>query len=288
MFQQFVLEKIRSKEKKLSKSQKLVADFILKYPEKVSYMTASQIAMNVNVSETTVIRLAMSLGFQKFSQLQETYREEVLNQRMLQKFNEISEVVEGDTVLTRSFNKDIENIRLTLDRLNDEEFHKAVELIIKARKVYTLGFRSSIADAYFLGFTLNNLLGNVDPITSLDITFENCLKNSSSSDLIIVFSYPRYTSDTIKAIQYLKQEKGCQVIAVTDSLSAPIITFSDLVFLISIESYIATDSHVAGIAFSNALISAVSKKSESRVKGQLNSLEDYFHKMKTFSNYKGE
>jgi DNA-binding MurR/RpiR family transcriptional regulator len=283
MLEQFVLEKIQKNEKKLSKSQKLVADFLIQNPEKVSYMTAAQIAMNVGVSETTVIRMAMSLGFSKFSQLQENFREEVINQRMVQRFNEVSEEVEGHTVLQKSLQKDIENIKTTLDRMNEEEFHKAVELIVQARKIYTLGFRSSISDAHFLGFTLNNLLGNADPIISFDITFENCLKNSAENDLIIIFSYPRYTAATLKTVQFLKQEKGCQVIGITDKFSSPITPFCDLVFLVSIDSYTPNDSHVAGIALSNALISAVGQKSKARVNEQLNNLEDYFSKMEIFS-----
>ncbi|WLR51698.1 MurR/RpiR family transcriptional regulator [Bacillus tianshenii] len=283
MLEQFVLDKIKHNQKNLTKAQKLVADYLLHNSEKVSYMTAVQIAQEVGVSETTVIRLAVSLGYQKFSQLQEEFRKELLNRRTLQRFKEASERAETDSILAQSFQQDVENLNLTLERIDEKEFEAAIDSICEASKVYTLGFRSSTTDAFYLGFTLNNLIGNVEPITTIGTAMDSCLKECDETNVIIIFSYPRYTSITVDAAKYLS-EKGCKIIGITDSLQSPIIQYCKQVFFTSIESYTPSDSHVAGIALINAFLSAVGQKLPERVEEQLNELEGYFEKMKIFHN----
>ena len=53
-----VMEKIKLKYYRLSKSQKMIANYILNHYDKVAFMTASILGETVNVSESTVVRFA--------------------------------------------------------------------------------------------------------------------------------------------------------------------------------------------------------------------------------------
>ena len=65
-----LLKKIEELIPKFSKSQKLIANFILEHYEKAAYMTALKLGRTVGVSESTVVRFAIELGFEGYPQLQ--------------------------------------------------------------------------------------------------------------------------------------------------------------------------------------------------------------------------
>ena len=58
-----LLAKIKKDFDKMSKGQKKIAGFILEHYDKATFMTASVLGENVGVSEATVVRFAMHLGF---------------------------------------------------------------------------------------------------------------------------------------------------------------------------------------------------------------------------------
>ena len=61
---------IESKMPEFSKGQKLIANYILKDYDKAAYMTASRLGATVGISESTVVRFAMELGFDGYPELQ--------------------------------------------------------------------------------------------------------------------------------------------------------------------------------------------------------------------------
>lgn len=278
----FVLEKIRSSNKKITKSQKLVADYLVKNAEKSTYMTATQIGLEVGVSETTVIRFALSIGYKRFSELQEDFRKEIIGDRTVRRLQTANTEVGNESIIEKSFQRDIENLKKTLAQIDESKFNEVVNLICKAKQIFVIGFRSSFTDANYLGFSLNTMLGNVKVVSNSGMEIEECLQTADEESVIIAFIYPRYTKVTLEAVHYLKEEKGSKIVAITDGVHSPIIPFSDHVLLSVIESFTPNDSHCASIALSNALISEIGKNQKERVSNNLNNLEKYFNKVSIF------
>ncbi|MCL7746865.1 MurR/RpiR family transcriptional regulator [Halalkalibacter alkaliphilus] len=278
----FIVEKIKTSSHNITKSQKLVADFLVKNSDKATYMTANQIGMDVGVSETTVIRFALSLGYKRFSDLQDELRQLIIGDRTVQRLQKANSKVGENSALGLSFQQDIQNLHKTLEQIDETDFNEVVDLIGEANHTFIIGLRSSLADAYYLGFSLNAMLGNVKAITNTGMDLEDCLLKADEGSVVIGFAFTRFTSATVEAMSYLKAEKNCKVITITDSVRCPTIPFSDYLFLTEIESFTPIDSHVASMALSNALISAVGQKQEDKVEENLNTLERYFNKTGVF------
>ena len=64
---------------KFSKSQKLIADYILENYDKAAFMTAAKLGTTVGVSESTVVRFADSLGYKGYRELQNDLQELIKN-----------------------------------------------------------------------------------------------------------------------------------------------------------------------------------------------------------------
>lgn len=113
-------------------------------------------------------------------------------------------------------------LRHTNEHLDREAFSGAVEALLQARCIYVLGVRSSAALASSLSYYLHYMFENVRLITtpSTSEVFEQLVR-ISPQDAVIGISFPRYSTATGKALQYCR-EAGAQVIALTDSETAPI------------------------------------------------------------------
>ena len=64
---------------RLSKGQKLIAEYILKNYDKAAFMTAAKLGVSVGVSESTVVRFAIELGFSGYPKLQKSLQELIKN-----------------------------------------------------------------------------------------------------------------------------------------------------------------------------------------------------------------
>ena len=91
-------------------------------------------------------------------------------------------------------------------------------------------------------------------------------------DVIIGISFPRYSRQTVKALQYASN-KGASVIAITDSAESPLAQYADDLLLASSDMASFVDSLVAPLSLINALIAAVSISNVDKVSKSFERLE---------------
>src|SRR5699024_10842511 len=137
------LDLVKQKNKNLTKSEKLVVDYILKNKEHSSYMSARKISENIGVGESTVVRLALSLGYVNFSQMKSSMQEEFINHQLNKRMEQVNQTIDKNNIFFHSMNTDVSNIQQTLDNINTYDFEAVVNLLGQAANIYTLGYRSS-------------------------------------------------------------------------------------------------------------------------------------------------
>ena len=70
---------LQEKAPEYSKGQKKIARYIMESYDKAAFMTANRLGKNVGVSESTVVRFAVDLGFDGYPSMQKAMQEMVLN-----------------------------------------------------------------------------------------------------------------------------------------------------------------------------------------------------------------
>ena len=141
MSQSDLLSRIRQQYLTLSKSHKKIADYILSNYDKVAFMTASALGKNVDISESTVVRFAGSIGYDGYPELQKELQETIKTKlTTVQRFEMSKDHTESE-YLTKIMLSDIDNIRQTIDQFDPEVLSNFIDEIIKAKKVYILGLR---------------------------------------------------------------------------------------------------------------------------------------------------
>lgn len=273
-----LMRNIQSRFSKLSKGQKLIAEFILKHYDRAAFMTASKLGVNVGVSESTVVRFANELGYEGYPELQKSLQDLVkVKLTTVQRLEITKDLVSTENALKGVLKADMENIRSTLEKINQKTFDSFVESIFEARNIYIIGLRSSSTLADFFAFYLNLILENVNSLNhGISDIFEQMLK-INDKDLIIGIGFPRYSNKTIEVLDFAK-ERGAKICVITDSLLSPLAARADLSLIAQSNMASFVDSLVAPMSVINALIIAVGLKRKDHVSETFNTLEEIWKK----------
>lgn len=269
-----LLQKIEDMMPSFSKSQKLIANYILQHYDKAAYMTAFKLGSAVNVSESTVVRFAIELGFEGYPQLQRSLQSHIKNrltslQRMDVTRSRIGDLDPVEGVLAQ----DIDKIRRTMDEVDRAAFQSAVDSLIGARHIYIQGAMSSGILASFMHFYLRLITENVTLVGSVGTSeMYQQMIHINEQDVLIAMSFPRYASSTVKACKFA-HESGAKIIAITDSESSPLTQYADNSLYAYSDMVSFVDSLVAPMSLINALIVAVSNRNISDVENTFGKLE---------------
>ena len=276
--------RINEKYKSMSKGQKLLASYITDNYDKAVFLTAARLGEVVGVSESTVVRFATNLGYKGYPEFQKALEELVRNklnsiQRMEVTYGRISQSQILETVLQ----SDTENLKSTLESIDQNAFELAVDTILNAKNIYVIGIRSCAPLASFLGFYLNLICDNVVAVhtNSSSEIFEQLIR-IDEDDVIIGISFPRYSMRTLKALEFASNRKA-KVITLTDSVHSPMTLYSSCNLIARSDMASIVDSLVAPLSVVNALVVALCMKKQDEVIATLETLERIWDEYQVYS-----
>ena len=281
-----ILTVIRNSMGTFSKGQKLIGRFILENYDKAAFMTASRLGKTVSVSESTVVRFAAELGYDGYPAMQKALQEMIRSKLTTVQRIEVSNDRLGDQdVLTKVVQSDIEKIRMSLEEMSRQEFSAVVDAIVGARRIYILGVRSSAALSDFIAFYFNLIFDNVSQVqtTLASEMFEQMLR-VGEGDLVIGISFPRYSTRTVRAMEFAR-DQGATVVAITDSEMSPLYDTAKYRLLAKSDMASFVDSLVAPLSIINALIVAVSLKTVEQNRPMLTELEELWQTYQVYQPF---
>ena len=226
-------------------------------------MTASRLGKTVGVSESTVVRFAVELGYDGYPSMQKAMQELVLNRlTSVQRIEVANDRIGNLDVVTTVLQSDADKLRQTAEMVDREAFGEAVKAILRAKRIYVLGCRSVAPLASFLGYYLNFMFDDVHIVTASGASemFEKLIR-VDAEDVVIGFSFPRYSAATVKGAQYCRTT-GATVIGFTDSHLSPLGQHSDYILLAKSDMLSLVDSLAAPLSLVNALIVALASGRE--------------------------
>ena len=239
--------------RKLSKSQKRIAQYIAEHYEKAAYMTASHLAECVQVSESTVVRFASALGYEGYPHLQKALQELVSHHLTGYQRVAMATEIREDNVLETVLKSDIANLRATLELMDRSVYEDVVHRILEAKAIYVMGLRSAAPLAQFMGFYLNYIFDNVHLVSSGSTDVFEEIAKLKADDVLIGISFPRYSNRTIDAMTFAKH-CGAQVIAITDGPLSPLSRVADATLMAQTDMASFVDSLAAPLSVINALL----------------------------------
>ena len=268
-----------------SKGQKKIAAYIFENYDKAAFMTASKLGREVGVSESTVVRFAAVVGFEGYPEFQRSLKELIKrNLNAVQRVRVTDEQIGEGDVVSKVLNMDIDTVKKTDQAVDVEEFNRAVDHILNAKRIYVMGMRGAYSLSSFIHYYFNMLFDNVTLVGgegNADV-FEQIIR-IGEGDVILGVSFPRYSKMTVRALKYAKDRGAC-VLSITDSPKSPIAALSDVVLYAKSEMIGFVDSLVAPMSLINALLVTLGQRRHEQLYNTLLNLETIWDEYQVYEN----
>jgi DNA-binding MurR/RpiR family transcriptional regulator len=266
----------------LGRGQQKVAEFVLTRGLEACYLPASRIAELADVSHSTVVRLAQTLGLNGFPELQALLQERYLRDLNSTERLELgsSQLVavrhegEEEALVDSLLQADIAQLETMRRGFSTADFLQAVELLDSARRIYVIGLRASAPQA----LTLIGGLRHIRPGCHLlqpglgDLVDQ--LVDVTAEDLLVSMSYARYAKETVRCTEYAAGQ-GAATLALTDSKLSPAARIADVALVVPTHlAYFVVS--VASISLIGALLSALALRRRDGGQARLECLEGLF------------
>lgn len=219
----------------MSYAQRLVSMYVLRNLKHFFFLSASDLAERVGVSQATVVRFCQTIGYQGYADFTEVIQASVKREMETRPQEAAAQPAftnpdlhRGilDTVLSTQFSE----MTAFAENYDQQSFEACVEMMLKARAIYVLARMSTRP----LGIQFVTMLSKVCTTCHLlsDEAMESgvMLQRMGPGDMLLVFSYPRYAKGTLD-ITRIAKKNGCSVVAVTDSAASPLVPLADISLL---------------------------------------------------------
>lgn len=268
-----VLQMLEEKMEVLTSAQRKVADYILKNPTEVAFLTTEQLAGLIGVSVATVMRLAYALKYTGYAQFQKDLQE-MLRSRVSPPSRLEANVKKlgKNKLLVKCAEVQINNIKKTVEFLSDEAIESTFELIFAAKKIYVLGIRTSSSAANYLNEGLNRVGVDCEWLIPDTGRLQSVLARITPDDLVIAISLPRYGKRTVEAVRAAKS-RGAKIVLITDGYHSPLSLLADVFLPCSFESLSFHHSGIGAIFVADFLVTGVAIKHSNKTKRHLEEIE---------------
>ncbi len=249
-----LFDKIAQIYPKLSPKKRRVADLIMDDYKNIFLMTAREIAEKCQVSEPTIVRFSVDMGFSGYTEFLQ-YMKGLLHTELTsaERLRRSNREGHTETIIQSYCQNAIDNLNNLMASVPEKEFKQIARQIHRAKKVFVVGYRASATLAYHFGYLLKKVRPQVVINTDLSWELMDALFDSGPHTLMVAIAFPRYPRRTIEIVKYAKKCK-IKVIGLSDTPKSPIITLSDRYMVLDIEGVSFVDPFAHVIAFLGALV----------------------------------
>ncbi|HEX3025680.1 MAG TPA: MurR/RpiR family transcriptional regulator [Clostridia bacterium] len=253
---------------KESPTYEKLAYYIEKNYLRLIFMTAGELASELNISQGSVSRFFITLGFRGYNDflrsLQKIVSAKITAPQRL-------EYTAAGTKIDSTISVEVGNM-CELDRLMHEPaYHKMIDCLISDRDLFILSARMSATLVPYMRYILCKMRDSVYEVTPDSIAWDTINLREPSKTEIFTIAFPRYPKTLVDKIKNL-HDSGFHISAITDSQLSPIIPYCDNVIDVPITVSSIFDIYSTPMAFINLMLRDAAKEIPS-LEDRLNRIE---------------
>lgn len=253
------------------------ARYLIDYPAEVPMASMRQIAIQADVQPATLVRLAQSLGYEGWNALKTVFTQSLRQtpKRYADQARQVIRSTNHHEVLSVAVATQLDNIRL-LEELNGDRLAAAVQLLSKAKHVHVAGFRASFGPAFTLQYLYRLFRPSVSMLRGDAGSLEMELRAIRKGDVLAIIGFSPYSNESLRALQAARQ-CGTRVLAICDSIVAPIALDADCVLVFATESPSFFPSSAAAVALIEVLVELLLAKAGKQAVKDIENAENQLH-----------
>jgi DNA-binding MurR/RpiR family transcriptional regulator len=237
---------------RLTPTQRRIAHSMVRRAADVPFLSSVELAELAGVSQPSVTRFAVALGFDGYPALRRHLREVAPAEQPAPEagaFNEYQQAVEAE----------IENLRHLAEALADPRpVQRAGRVLAASRPLPVLGLRAAAAQAHGFAYFAAKVHPDVrlfnEGGTMLQDRIDGAVRAGATA--LLCFALPRHPREVVDTLGYAK-EAGLTVVTVADSAFAPVAKVSDLLLPAAVGTGLAFDTACAPMLLGRVLLEAM-------------------------------
>lgn len=280
-------ELLRSSFEILTRAERQIANALLDDYPVLGLSSITQVAQRAGVSAPSVVRMVQKLGFDGFSDFQDTLRAELSAKITdpIRKHEQWARHAPGSHILNRITDAVMANLRQSLDRIDAARFDQlASAMADDRRRLYLIGGRITASLADYLFKHLQVMRPEVRLLGDAPGVWPHDLLNMRAGDVVVVFDIRRYENVLLKFAE-LAHRKSAVLALFTDQWGSPVSRYASYRFNCHVEAPSAWDSSVAILLLVEALIAEVQALTWDRSKSRMQELESMFDRTGLFRKF---
>ncbi|GAA0566313.1 MurR/RpiR family transcriptional regulator [Paractinoplanes ferrugineus] len=247
---------------RLSPTQRQIVQRMLGMFPDVAFESTSEIAERTGVSQPTVTRLAVALGFAGFAEFRAALRAAVLDSRP-----------GGRPVRSTAVDREIANLDGLRAELAGDRMREAVRLLAGTTPLGVLGLRASAALAQYFGYFARRIRPAVTLGTDAGTVNDTVLElHQQGATALLTFAMPRYPAATVAALR-LARRLDLRTVVLTDSALVPFAAEADVLLVAPVSSELVFDSHATAVLLAMSLLDEIARTDPQRTQQRLEAHE---------------
>ena len=252
---------------RLTPAQRRIAQCLVEHAGGAAYLSSGELAELAQVSQPSVTRFAMALGFDGYPALRRRLREAAGDGAPAgaPEQNDLQRAVTGE----------MDNLARLADLLADRRpVAEAGALLAASRPLPVLGLRAAAPIAGYFGYFAAKVHPDVRVLdtggTLLADRLEQARTAGATAMLAVVL--PRYPREALAALAFAR-DVGLRSVVVTDSPVSPAAAVADVVLPAAVGSRLVFDLHAAPLALTSVLLQAMCDARPAQSQGRLEAFE---------------
>jgi DNA-binding MurR/RpiR family transcriptional regulator len=256
-------------EHRLTPTQRRIAQSLVEHAADAAFFSSGEVAELANVSQPSVTRFAVALGFDGYPDLRRTIRQltrgetgETVGEA---RRNELQQAVAAEIVNLQQLGETLADLSLV---------ERAALLLAPSRPLIVIGLRASAPLANYFGYFAAKVHPDTRVLshggTALGDRIEQA--RAAGGEALLAFVLPRYPEEMLDALRYART-LGFSIVTITDRALAPAEPYSDVVLRAAVGSQLVFDSYAAPMVLAMALLQATCDAMPAQAQDRLEAFE---------------
>ncbi|MEY9490607.1 DNA-binding MurR/RpiR family transcriptional regulator [Streptomyces calvus] len=255
---------------RLSPGQRRIAQYLIEHIAEAAFLSITELADRVGVSQPSVTRFASAVGFSGYPALREKLQSITLGTRA----GGAAEEIRGNE-LQAAVDAEIENLEnLRRDFADTDRVIETGRRLSASTPLTVLGLRISVSLAEYFAYAARRIHPDVRLVTrGGSVAYDALLQSREAGGTwVLAFSMPRHAQETLTAVR-VARSAGLKVALITDLALGPIVDEADVTFATGTGSRLVFDSYAAPGVMCAALLQAMTDADPERTQARLDEYE---------------
>jgi DNA-binding MurR/RpiR family transcriptional regulator len=256
----------------LSVTDRRLADVVTANKKDLLAYSATELAALAGASKASAARFFRRLGYAGFSDFRQHVRAQVSQQSPLARIGRTPARQSASARLQAHVQGDVARLNSLLDSLAPDGLAQALDLLVRARRVWIVGYRNGCMTAFYASALLSQVRHDVNLLNELSGREAEFLADLNDKDLLLAVDFRRRTS-RLPRIVAAARSSGARVLLLTDTPLSALAGQAAAVLHCPSQTEQVFDSYVSAVSLMNYLATSMAARTPKQTHARMSRIE---------------